>query len=247
MNNIYIYDNNFSSLILLIFKIIEKNDSEFSIKSKDNYRLNFLDKPIYLNLNIKDLKLIKEKLSNNILKTCYYVYFSNEVDKELIIYNFIKEALKYKNSVYYQRNINSVNEAVKIQNYVSRELHKYKGFLRFKKMKNNFYYAEITPTNNILILLSRHFTLRFYNENFIIKDKKRNLYAVYLEKKNKFLKESDIKQLNIILSNDELQFEDLWKAFFNKISIKERKNLRCQMNNMPKKYWKDILEMEDRK
>lgn len=233
--------------MLLIFKIIEINDISFNIKSKDNYKLNLLDTPIYLDLNIENLKIIKEKLSKNILKTCYYVYFSNEEDKELIIYNFVKVALKYKNIIYYQRNIDSVNKAVKIQNYVSRELHKYKGFLRFKKIKNNFYYAEISPNNNILILLSKHFISRFYNENFIIKDKKRKLYAVYLYKNIKFIRDSEIKKLNLNLNEKEIEYENLWKAFFNKISIKERENLRCQMNNMPKKYWKDILEMEDRK
>ena len=38
--------------------------------------------------------------------------------------------------------------------------------------------------------------------------------------------------------------EKLWKEFFNTIGIKERKNLKCQKNFMPKKYWKNIIEME---
>ena len=31
--------------------------------------------------------------------------------------------------------------------------------------------------------------------------------------------------------------------FFKTISIKERKNPRCQMQFMPKKYWKNLLEV----
>ena len=59
-----------------------------------------------------------------------------------------------------------------------------------------------------------------------------------------FLKK-DIIKLNLELSNDELFCENLWKEFFNTIGIKERKNLKCQMNFMPKKYWKNIIEMEN--
>ena len=32
---------------------------------------------------------------------------------------------------------------------------------------------------------------------------------------------------------------------FKTIGIESRKNRRCQMNFMPKKYWKYIIEMED--
>ena len=39
--------------------------------------------------------------------------------------------------------------------------------------------------------------------------------------------------------------EELWKSFFKTIAIKERVNKKCQQNFMPKKYWKNILEMED--
>ena len=40
-------------------------------------------------------------------------------------------------------------------------------------------------------------------------------------------------------------YQELWKMFFKKISIKERKNPRCQMQFMPKKYWKDLIEEPD--
>ena len=44
----------------------------------------------------------------------------------------------------------------------------------------------------------------------------------------------------------EENFEDLWKTFFDTIGIKERENKRCQTNNMPKKYWQYMIEMEDK-
>ena len=56
-----------------------------------------------------------------------------------------------------------------------------------------------------------------------------------------FLNDINIKNLDI--KTDEM--EDLWKSFYNTIGIKGRKNDRCRMNFMPKKYWKYILEVEN--
>ena len=64
----------------------------------------------------------------------------------------------------------------------------------------------------------------------------------FIIKKNIYiLDDINIKDLDI--KTDEI--EDLWKSFYNTIGIKERKNDKCRMNFMPKKYWKYILEVEN--
>ena len=45
--------------------------------------------------------------------------------------------------------------------------------------------------------------------------------------------------------NSEKEIQELWKTFYKTVAIKERKNERCRMNFMPKKYWKYIIELED--
>lgn len=50
--------------------------------------------------------------------------------------------------------------------------------------------------------------------------------------------------LEIKNNEQEENIKKLWTTFFNTIGIKERRNKRCQMNFMPKKYWKYIIEME---
>jgi len=34
----------------------------------------------------------------------------------------------------------------------------------------------------------------------------------------------------------------LWKKYFKSMAIEERKNLKLQQQNMPKKYWKYLVE-----
>lgn len=247
MTNTYIYNDTFISLISLIYTLIKTNIIPDNIKSEKEYQKNLLDEPVYLNIsNEKEIiDKIKNMISKFILSRIYYVYLSDNNNKELIIYDFLKNTLKYGNTTINRRNIDSVNDVINISNYVSRENHRMKGFLRFKEMKN-FYYAEITPTNNIIYLLIHHFQKRLVNEYWIIKDTKRNIYAVYDKQEVKILNDQDIIKLNLDFSSKEMKIENLWKSFFETIGIKQRENRRNQRNFMPKKYWKNMIEMEDK-
>lgn len=247
MNNVYLYDNSFESLMHLISKIILLKNNPDNIKNRISYEPNLLDNIIDLELkDTKELKLFLNSFSLDILHTVYYVYLSENDNKELIIYYFLKNALKYHNEIYLHRNLKCVNMAINISNYVGREAHKLKGFLRFKLLKNNFYYAEISPTNNVIEILSNHFKKRLKNEYWLIKDVNRNIYALYDKKNVYYLTDKEIVSLNLELDNKEEKFEDLWKSFFETVAIKERQNFKAQRNFMPKKYWNYILEMENR-
>lgn len=247
MNNIYLYDGSFNSLIILVCNLLYKNIVPKDIKSEKDYIPNLIDTPAYLNLeNEKELfEALKKRLTLNIFKTLYYVYLSSDEERELVIYYFIKNALKYNNQIFGRRNLNCVNKALKLSKNVSREAHKLKGFLRFKLMKNGFYYAEVSTTNNVIGLLSVHFKNRFMNEYFLIKDVKREIYAFYDKENIIFLDKEDIIKLELDKDIKEEKIEDLWKTFFKTIAIKERENKKVQMNFMPKKYWNYIIEMEE--
>ena len=245
MNKVYLYDGNFNSLLLLVFNLIKFKKIPLDIKSEDEYEANLIDKPVYVNVNLtsKAIYNLRKMLPSNIYLRLYYAYLSNDKNKEMIIYTFLKNFLIYKESIINRKNIESVNELIRISKYVGSEAHKLKGFLRLKKMKN-FYYAEMEPTNNIISILANHFKKRLVNEYWMIADTKRGIYAIYDKEKIIYLKREDILKLNLELSSDEMFYENLWKEFFNTIGIKERQNLKCQMNFMPKKYWKNIIEME---
>ncbi len=249
MNNVYLYDGSFEMLMALISKLLMLKNNPSDIKNKYNYNQSLLDNPIDLNLDneIQSIKKFLNHFTKDILHTAYYVYLSTNPNKELIIYYFLKNALKYPNNIYLHRNLKCVNQAIDISNYVGREAHKLKGFLRFKLLKNNFYYAEINPTNNVIEILSNHFKRRLKNDYWIIKDINRQIYAIYDKKEIYYLANKEIVNINLELDSNEEKFEELWKNFFNTIGIKERENLQVQRGFMPKKYWNYILEMEDKK
>ena len=44
---------------------------------------------------------------------------------------------------------------------------------------------------------------------------------------------------------EELRYRVLWKRFYKTIAIAARENPRCRMTHCPKRYWENMLEMED--
>ena len=242
MNKVYIYDNTFYSLISLINYLVKNNIKVDNIKN-NTYMPSLFEEIININipLNNKEINYFKTKYSY-IFKVMYYLFLSEDINKELIIYYLYLNTLKYKNNTLNMRNLKCVNASLKISSYVSREAHKLKGFIRFSKLNNEVLYAKINPTSNVIELLSNHFKKRLKNEYWIIHDTKRDLLSIYTQKDYYII---DAKKVKLNLEKDYDIYEDLWCTFYDTIGIKERKNSKCRMNFMPKKYWENIIEMRN--
>ena len=246
VNNVYLYDGSFLNLLSIIKVLLKENIIPQNIKIQ-GYEENLFSSNI--NLEIEDdekiIPNIIHNLGSRIFNGIYYIYLSNNDDKELLIYYFLLYSIKYKDKVFVLRKIEEVNKGLKVIKYVGNENHKMKGFLRFKELKNNVLYAEFAPTNNVLPLLVNHFKKRLKNERWLIHDQKRNIWAYYDLKEVYFWDGLDINIKIDNISDDEEKMVHLWQTFYDTIGIKERKNDRCRQNFMPKKYWKYITEVEN--
>ncbi len=246
MNDVYLYDGDFTSLLTLIVELIKEKKTPSNIVEESIYQPSLLEESIYLDLSNKkeNISQLKKFLPKGVLGRIYYVYLSNNKNKEMILYSFIRYALYYKNKVFSYRRIDSINEVIKISQRVAGEAHKWKGFVRFEEKKNHLLYAEITPVNQVLPILIKHFKNRFSNENFCIKDNSHGIYVVYINQGVFYLNEKDLL-VDLEKEEQEEKIEELWKTFHKTIAIKERENRKCQQNFMPKRYWKNMLEMEN--
>ena len=246
MQYIYVYDGNYIALLSLILELIKCNIKPDNIKTED-YEATLFDNVIDLSVDLDTniLKKIKKSFGSYAVASMYYVFLSEEENKELLLYYFFRNALKYHKDITFRRDLKCVSEVLRISGYVSHEAHKMKGFLRFKELENKVLYAEMEPTNDVIILVSEHFQKRLKNEYFIIKDVKRGILSIYDKKKFVIVPENNFILNTNVSSSEEKTMEELWKIFYRTIGISERKNDKCRMNFMPKKYWKHMLEVED--
>ena len=246
MNKVFMYEGDFISLLNIIIYLLKNNIKPENIK-KEPYTPSLFENIINISIpkNPAIIEQISKSFGKYIIKNMYYVFLSEEDNKELRLYYFFRNTIKYRHKIMYYRNLKCVSEVLRISGYVMHENHKMKGFLRFKELSGNILYAEMEPTNDILFLLSCHFASRLKNEFWLIKDNKRKIISIYDKKQFIIIKEEDFQLLTKEESKEEKNIESLWCAFYKTIGIKERANYNCRRNFMPKKYWKYITEVKE--
>ena len=103
--------------------------------------------------------------------------------------------------------------------------------------------ATITPKNYVLPFLKEHFCSRLMNETFLIFDRTHKAALVWQDRKARIIS-LDTLELPPATA-EELRYRVLWKRFYKTIAIAARENPRCRMTHCPKRYWENMLEMED--
>ena len=238
----YYYDGSFDGLLTVIY---------IAYKDRKNNALRITVKTEQLLLELDDInvitdfskarhveKAICDKLSQNFLNNIQTCFLSSDKNKDTVIVHTIYKALKQGEEIF-----NSLDEHAfhmnKLIKQVLNERHKYLGLLRFKEMKDGTMFSTIEPKNNVLPILISHFKNRMKREKFAIFDKGRKMVVYYDGKKAEIF---SVKSLEIQWSDEEIEYSELWKTFHKSISIKERENKKLQQSNIPKYYWKHLVE-----
>lgn len=127
------------------------------------------------------------------------------------------------------------------QKHLHGEVHQLLGFIRFADTQEALV-ARISPRNFVLPYLAPHFTSRFAAENFLIYDDVHHA-ALLWQNRNASIVQLDGLELPP-LSDDERMFRALWRQFVSTVAIEARRNPRCQMTHMPKRYWAHMVEWQ---
>lgn len=244
INKTYIYDGSFDGLLSIVFDCYVSKTLPQKIVASNNYIDNFLDNTTTIKTDYEKSQRIFDGIVNNICKEAlynsYYAFLSDDKQKEINILKYLCNGFDIGPEINNKITISYVFKVINLRRKALSECHKLKGLLRFREVGDNLCYASIHPDNNILEPLGKHFINRMPTMQFIIHDKNRDLCFIYNGKEYRIINSEDIKIPSV--SNDEITYQNLWKLFFNTIAIKERTNPRCQMQFMPKKYWKDLIE-----
>lgn len=139
-----------------------------------------------------------------------------------------------------------VSRTFRLSRCMGNEAHHLLGFLRFRELENGILFAQITPKNHVLEFLGEHFSDRLPEENFMIYDATRGQAALHAKGKGFFI--TDIQGLEegqlSRISREEAEWQRLWKGFFDSIAIEARKNPKLQAQNLPKRFWQNMVEFE---
>ena len=243
---VLLYDGSFEGLLTCIFDAWKMKDREISIAPADNYTPTFLDQTAIIETDLEKFQRVyasvPKKISPHASEIIYRAWLSEDERVPGLIFHFLKVGFDMGARVCEYIQDPQVQAIVDLNRKVGGEAHRFLGLLRFQEITKGIFYAGYEPDHNITVLIAPHFTKRLACQPFLIHDKKRSICAVYDGQDLVFTPE--IPELINERTKTEDEYSALWKAFFKQIAIQERKNLRTQMQFMPKKYWKNLTEMQ---
>ena len=200
--------------------------------------------PIEIETNLEHANRVKTALfkygGNDIIAHIKVCLLSCEKDALLIAFNYAHFMLEKRQDVSNMLAEKKVSSFSFLVQKVLHERHIMLGFLRFKESANGVLYAQCAPDNDIVELLAPHFLRRLSSTPFIIHDGKRNKIAISNGRTIK-VQFTDLPA-NFSPSQNEENFNLLWKKYFRAINIKERKNTRQQDRYFPRRYRKYSFE-----
>lgn len=195
-------------------------------------------------LALKVSKALREKVSEEAYRMACSVALSNQEGKADLIYRFMILCFSIGRQVLEQLSNDVIIRMFKIDRYVGKEAHHLLGFVRFSEQEEGLLVSVIHPKNNVISMLAAHFADRLPKERFIIFDENRNLAALHMPGKPWILtqiSDVDVERFQHYSSGED-GYQDLWRIFFQHISIKERENYRLQRNNLPLRFRGDMTE-----
>ena len=124
---------------------------------------------------------------------------------------------------------------------VAHEIDRMKGFVRFRESASGALYAPLSPDNDIVDILARHFSKRLPEYPFVLHDVRRKKAAVW-DGAHLFL--APLQKAEVMLSADEEGWQKLWKTYFSAVNIPSRERIRQQNGYLPERYRKFMTEFE---
>lgn len=195
--------------------------------------------------------LIKKHLGEHAYGAIYHAVMSEDKGKGDAVLGTMLAARGLPDSTKIMDHLGhpKVERVFELSRNVFGEAHSYKGFLRFRELRNGVLYAEIAPKNQILTCLAPHFEDRLPVENWMIHDKNHKMFAVHEAGKKWVLVWGEKFDAEVFenVSDKEEEYARLWTGFCQTIAIESRINPRCQRQNLPYRYREDMVEFQGMK
>lgn len=249
-----IYDGSFEGFLSCVFYVFEYKLQQVTIQNEFVQQNDlFAEHEIISTDKQKSDRVwkgLKSKASIKSSTKIYYAFLSELPKVENILLDYIQYIFNSTQKVDTDFTQASVLKTSQIAKNVSREKHRMEAFVRFKLTKDNIYFANIEPDFNVLPLIAKHFKSRYADQKWVIYDIKRN-YGLHYDLKSlefinmEFPKNFDFTKTDTdFFSDEEFDFQKLWKDYFDSTNIKERKNMKLHVRHVPKRYWKYLSEKQ---
>ncbi|MDT0295359.1 TIGR03915 family putative DNA repair protein [Mesonia ostreae] len=250
MQTVFIYDGSFEGLLTAIFEVYELKSDTVHIVTNAHYTASFFEEKHEVATNTQKAKRLWKGILKNAKPTdanlIYRCFLSELPDMEQSILKYVQLIFLHKQSVAKDFGEAYVFRLAEINKKIGREKHRMEAFVRFRKTKDGIYFSSIAPDFNVLPLIESHFKKRYADQIWCIYDISRNYGLYYDLKKVEMvhleLPPSILSSSTSIFEEEELNYQKLWKNYFESTNITARANQKLHEQHVPRRYWKYLSE-----
>ena len=248
----YVYDGTVEGLLSAIFTAYTQHEKPTDIVPEGTFQARLGQQTIRIEADISHAKRVRDGIVRLCGKDAFDAVkcaaLSDEPQAGMAAYRFVRHALGTKNHPGAGRRALSdithpaVEPLTRIARAVGNERHRMMQFLRFTQVEGDIWVARCAPKASVVPLLMDWFSARFNTQPFIIYDEAHHLAGVY-EGKAWYLVPT--KTLDTPAPTpDEALMSRAWKRFYDTVAVESRYNPELRRQNMPKRLWKHITEMQ---
>lgn len=246
------YDGSFNGWLNAFAFCIENNMAIEKVRLSTKKDTQLFDELIEIQTDIAKAKdtwsQFKSKLDAKLCREFFVAFFSqDEKAIQITLYLALKVWNEGKNILQNFAD-NHVLYFAQTVRKVEREKHRMMAFVRFQKSTDGCYHCIIEPDYNVLPLIANFFKNRYADQIWFIYDIRRS-YGLYYYLKMILevqlctnASENTLPTRSIELAEDERLYQNLWKDYFKSTNIVARRNLKLNIQHVPKRYWKYLIE-----
>lgn len=259
MRTIYVCEDSLTGIFSGIYEVWKRKMTaeEAGLEVGDSFERRLFCEYIFCKAEKRKalavIRMIQKNLGADVYEKISYALLSADRRKADMVFRAMLEAKKLSRKDRLMEHLG--NEAVRavfgMYRQVANEAHHYKGFVRFQELKNKTLFAKIEPKHAVLPCIAEHFADRFPQENWIIYDKTHEVFLIHEKgKRYYFLQQymcmkgdsGSAQKIAGGFSEEEMDYETLWKGFVQSISVAERENRALQNQNLPLRFRTNLVE-----
>ncbi|RNC66257.1 TIGR03915 family putative DNA repair protein [Proteiniphilum sp. X52] len=253
---VFTYDNTFDGLLSCVFFAYEQRKFPDLILSESDQKPLFIDEQYHVDTEKEKSNRVWKGLGKKISKFArnmlLSVWLSELPETTMLLFRYIRKNIDHPQGIEMNFGDDDVLRVKDIAQKVGADARKLIQFVRFQETADGIWFAPVSPRYNVLSLIVPHFTSRYAGQPWIIYDTERNtgLYYDMRTVQEITFSQKDLVELksgrldNEKLSDEEAFFQKMWKEYFQRITVKERINLKLQRQHMPRRYWKYLPEIQ---
>ena len=243
----YVYDGSFEGFLSAVFLAYERRECPADVVGAEQYAPRLGQACVSVATDMGHAMRVRAGIERTCgpetFRQVAEAYLSDEPDKGAAALRFVRYAMRRGPRARFDKAAPEVARFAEIVRGVYNEQHLWVQFLRFSKTEGGVYVAACNPKANVVPLLMGWFSLRFNVQPFVVYDEVHHVAGVSRDGRWNLVQTCDFTPPPAA-AGDEM-YERAWKAFYDAISIDARYNPELRMRSMPKRLWKNVVELKD--